>query len=143
MALKAARALPHDYTFLWEKYDEICPASKAKELQAQGGEIEQTMKRITSGKGSMFDKVKIVSYTSSLLPCATNFLRPDHIHAAEYDLYMSTAFAHATTEWPAQVHVPIFGARDWQKYDSALIAETKEHGHGDGDGGGDGDGDGS
>ena len=64
--------------------------------------------------------LKFAKLVALIYPCVTNYLRPDHLNGAQYDIYMATALQHAVTEisW---AHIMKLTAQDWQKYDVSVL----------------------
>ena len=111
-----------DYTYLFQDPEQLCPEeqkTKIKELldkvklqiaQKESGEISRSTLHLT-----------LAETVSEVVPCVTDFVKPDHLNAAEFDFFLATAVAHAIFELPFDMVVSALMARDWNDINASLV----------------------
>ena len=67
------------------------------------------------------DPLTLAETVSEVVPCVTDFVKPDHLNAAEFDFFLATSVAHAIFELPFDMVVSALMARDWNDINTSLV----------------------
>lgn len=113
-----------NFTFLLEDPEKLCPPSKVQKVQHH---LEQILEMVEGGllhadpNGVQKLHELYAKTVIEILPCVTDYLKPDHLNAAEYNYFMSNALSHGVMELPVGMIISTFGARDWNVINETLI----------------------
>lgn len=120
------RNMEKDYTFLFLPEHILCSPTYKSLLQEKINYARNTslVMKCMSGQATPEEEQIFVKLVAASVPCAANFLKPDHLDSAEFGLYMSSALIHAILEVPLSKFFDSLGRQDWQEYDQNRILLT-------------------
>merc|ERR1719240_312076 len=107
-----------DYGFLFQDPSQACTSDDAAAVTEYIPTYQQAK---DDWFQSQLSQMRLFTMVKNVLPCAINFLKPDHVNGAVYNVYMAGALIHALVEVLVEHIVPGLGARDWNSIDAQLI----------------------
>jgi hypothetical protein len=117
-----------DYEFLFKDPASVCPESqysKIEENLQKFDDVHGGMTLTDTGylvfNGGLLPLLESAKNAMEIIPCLTQFLKPDHVNSTEYSIYMSLAGLHGLMEIPRRYVMSTLGARDWNVIDVSLI----------------------